>query len=43
MDKDTQGMTLADGHSLESGTIRSPQYCGPQLHHVGAPFEQCRD
>jgi len=34
-------MALTDGHSLEKWYHL--RYCGPQLHHVGAPYEQCRD
>ena len=38
---DTHGMILNDGHLLEKWY--HPWYCGPQLHHVGVPYEQCTD
>ena len=38
---DTHGMVLSIGHALEKWYQQ--WYCGSQLHHVGAPYEQCRD
>ena len=41
LSSDTHDMILNDGHLLEKWY--HPWYCGPQLHHVGAPYEQCTD
>ena len=38
---DTHGMILNNGHLLEKWY--HPQYCESLLHHVGAPYEQCKD
>ena len=41
MGLDTHDMVLNDGHLLKNWY--HPWHCGPQLRHMGAPYEQCRD
>ena len=41
MGSDTHGIVLNDGYLLEKWYHL--WYCGPQLHHVGVPYEQYTD